>query len=91
MKIPKYLYEPVFSPPSLKTVARIAQIEAALYRKVGNRSTAIAFENFAVCLERIGRDVSPAQAFDWPKQHATPGSIVSPLQPVNETDVTTAR
>ena len=70
MKIPNYMYEPVYAPGSinLSTVARMLQIEAQGYRQVGRSREAQALERTAHCLKEIGRDKSPAQAFDWPTQ-----------------------
>jgi len=69
-KIPDYMYEPVFAPGAvnLNTVARMLQIEAQQYRQVARSNAAQALERAAQCLKEIGRDKSPAQAFDWPPQ-----------------------
>jgi hypothetical protein len=74
-KIPKSAYLPVsfVSHPgtTIMAVAKWLEIEAASYRREHNRDGANALMATARHLRKIGGDgLSPAEAFDWPKQES---------------------
>jgi hypothetical protein len=67
--VPAYLRQPVHAPGTygLHHAARLLRMEAKFYRRAGQPLIARALEIAASDMNRIGPQVSPAVAFDWPE------------------------
>lgn len=67
--VPAYLRQPVHAPGTygLQQAARLLQMEAKFYRRGGATDIARALEIAASDMKRIGPQVPPAVAFDWPE------------------------
>ena len=71
MKIPNYMYEPVYTLINFRQIARMLEIEANEYRIIGRHNAASALRCAAQALKEVGRDKSPAKAFGWNERATT--------------------